>query len=104
ALRQHLQESHDVEVRLEEAESLRAFDNRAGVLRIDVGQPLTGIRFQLAYQVASLSLGSTITRIADAASLRSSTATELLKVGLTNYAAGAILMPYERFRRSARQL
>lgn len=104
ALRQHLLGNHGVETSLEDADSLREFDEKTRVLRIDVGQPLTGIRFQLAYQVASLSLGGTITQIAETASLRSSAAKDLLKVGLTNYAAGAILMPYERFRRSARQL
>lgn len=104
ALRQHLHRHHRVNVVLEESDSLRTFDEQTRVLRIDAGQPPAGIRFQLAYHIAAISLGDTITQISKAADLRSTAARELLKVGLANYAAGAILMPYERFRRAARQL
>jgi XRE family transcriptional regulator, fatty acid utilization regulator len=43
-----------------------------------------------------------ISGIADAARLRSEVARELLTIGLANYAAGAVLMPYGHFRRTAR--
>lgn len=101
ALQRHLFARHGV--RLETgAGPLREFDRGKGELRINPAQPPTGVRFQLAYQLAAMSLGETIEEISQAAELRTATARELLKIGLTNYAAGALLMPYERFRQKAR--
>lgn len=102
ALRAHLEIRHGVRVDLRGAAALRAYDAPARLLRLDGTQPAAGVRFQLAWQAAALSLGETIAEIAGAADLRSDTARELLKVGLANYAAGALLMPYESFRRAAR--
>ncbi len=104
ALRGHLLQRHGVRVVEAAAPALRAFDAGARLLRIDGDQPAAGVRFQLAWQAAALSLGETIAAIAGAADLRSDTARELLKVGLANYAAGALLMPYESFRRAARAM
>jgi len=104
ALRRHLADKHATEVVLDQLGELRDFDEKRRILRIDGGQPAASIRFQLAYHVAAMTLGETITDIANNAELRSSTARELLKVGLANYAAGALLMPYTRFRASARAL
>ncbi len=102
ALRRHLAGQHGIEFVLEDLPELRAFDAARGILRVHAGQPAAGIRFQLAYHVAAMSLGETIADIAESAELRSATARELLKVGLANYAAGALLMPYARFRAAAR--
>jgi len=114
ALRGHLAAHHDVRVDwaggqwasgdVQASPALRSFDAGAGVLRLDAAQPAEGVRFQLAWQAAALSLGETIADIAGRADLRSDTARELLKVGLANYAAGALLMPYESFRRAARSM
>ncbi|MDF1834802.1 MAG: short-chain fatty acyl-CoA regulator family protein [Alteraurantiacibacter sp. bin_em_oilr2.035] len=103
ALRVHLAEKHRITVIFERSNQLRQFDEAERILRIDAGQPPTGIRFQLAYHVAVMSLGETIAQIAEYAELKSAAARELLKVGLANYAAGAVLMPYEHFRQSARR-
>lgn len=102
AMRQHLQDRHGIEVVLERSEQLRHFDPGTRVLRVDSGQATSGIRFQLAYHIAVMTLGDIIAEVAEAADLKTGTARELLKVGLANYAAGAVLMPYERFRRAAR--
>ena len=103
SMRKHLLEMHDVSVVLEQTETLRNFDPGTRTLTIDAGQPPSGIRFQLAYHVVTSSLSKDIEHIASSASLRTVTARELLKVGLSNYAAGAILMPYEKFRMAARE-
>jgi XRE family transcriptional regulator, fatty acid utilization regulator len=102
ALCTHLDQQHAITVEIRPAESLRSFDAAARVLRIDSGQPAASIRFQIAYHVAATTLGAAILETAEAARLRSEVARELLTIGLANYAAGAVLMPYGHFRRSAR--
>ncbi|MCH7627322.1 short-chain fatty acyl-CoA regulator family protein [Novosphingobium sp.] len=83
---------------------LRRFDAAARHIQLDSNQPLESGRFQLAYQVAALALSAQIAEIVAEAPLRTEAARHLLTVGLGNYAAGALLMPYERFRSAARTL
>lgn len=101
-LEQDLLSRHGVTLNETGEGSLREFDPKSRILSIHAAQPPAGVRFQLAYQLAALSLGEAIDRIAHQAELRTSTARKLLKIGLTNYAAGALLMPYEHFRKTAR--
>jgi XRE family transcriptional regulator, fatty acid utilization regulator len=103
AMRKHLENSYGIRVVLEQSETLRHFDDDKRVLCINAGQPSSGIRFQLAYHLVTCSLSEAIEEIAGSAQLRTGTARELLMVGLANYAAGAFLMPYERFRKVARE-
>lgn len=102
ALCEHLQQRHGIAVELRPHSDLRHFDEERRVLAIDTGQPAPSVRFQIAYHVAATSLGHVIREIAGAAPLRSDAARELLTIGLANYAAGAVLMPYGAFRTSAR--
>ena len=83
---------------------LRRFDAKTRTLQLDSAQPNESSRFQLAYQVAALALSGQIAEIVAAAPLQTEAARHLLTVGLGNYAAGALLMPYERFRSAARIL
>jgi XRE family transcriptional regulator, fatty acid utilization regulator len=61
-------------------------------------------RFQVAARLAALACAEPIERVAASASLTGAEAQRLLRIGLANYAAGAMLMPYARFRETARQL
>jgi hypothetical protein len=61
-------------------------------------------RFQIAHRLAGLAFARTIAAIVAASGLASEPARRLLEVGLANYAAGALLMPYERFRAAARDV
>ena len=81
---------------------LRAYDAEMGHLTIDPGQPAETRRFQLAHQLAALALKDEIAAVVESAELRSTASRQLLFVGLCNYAAGALLMPYRRFRAAAR--
>jgi hypothetical protein len=101
-LARHLADAHGIAVEFAPGESLRRYDPDSRRLTIDAGQPASGTRFQLAYQVAATSMRDTIRAIAAGAALRTEVARELLTIGLANYAAGALLMPYEHFRGSAR--
>lgn len=84
--------------------AMRRFDATSRHLLLDSAQPNESSRFQLAYQVAALALSDQIAEIVASAPLQTEAARHLLTVGLGNYAAGALLMPYERFRSAARTL
>jgi predicted transcriptional regulator/transcriptional regulator with XRE-family HTH domain len=83
---------------------LRDFDVTMGHLIIDQSQPVESQRFQLAHQLVALALQDDISAVVESAGLRTASSRQLLIVGLANYAAGALLMPYARFREEARNL
>ncbi|MDG5746559.1 hypothetical protein P8Q88_00020 [Qipengyuania sp. XHP0207] len=56
AMRQHLLAQHGIVVILERSDRARKFDTKASALVINAGQPASGIRFQLAYQIAVMTL------------------------------------------------
>ncbi len=95
---------HGVSVAWTSGGAMRHYDAARAHLDLDSNQPIESGRFQLAYQVAALALSGTIADIVDASALQSDAARHLLAIGLGNYAAGALLMPYERFRTAARDL
>jgi XRE family transcriptional regulator, fatty acid utilization regulator len=103
AMQSYLAQEHGITVELTPAKNLRSFDDAERRLQIDTAQPSESMRFQLAYHIAATALGEVIRDIVDSARLRSNVARALLGVGLGNYAAGAVLMPYGAFRRSARE-
>lgn len=82
-----------------DSERLRRFDGYR--LTLDATQPAASRRFQLAHQFATLALADEIAMVIAASDLSSEASAALLAVGLANYAAGALLMPYERFRLAA---
>jgi predicted transcriptional regulator/DNA-binding XRE family transcriptional regulator len=61
-------------------------------------------RFLVAHRLAATAFATTIERIVAAADLPGNEARRLLAVGLANYAAGGLVMPYARFRAEARRL
>ncbi len=81
---------------------LRDYDPTMGHLVIDQSQPTESQRFQLAHQLAALALRDEISQVVETAKLRTPASRQLLSIGLANYAAGALLMPYARFRDEAR--
>ena len=103
-LEEYLRDKHGVSVNTGSSQSLREYNAELRELHVDYTQPPASARFQIAYQLGALSLGEEIRRISETAELRTSAARQLLQVGLSNYAAGALLMPYERFRKAAREV
>lgn len=103
-----LEDRHGLKVVLAASEPggmpLRAFDRESGRLTIDRGLPTASRRFLLAHQLAAIELAGPIETVTQSAELRSPEARRLLSVGLANYAAGALLMPYHRFRDTAGEL
>jgi predicted transcriptional regulator len=80
---------------------LRRFDPAAGVLTIDAAQPPSTQAFQLAYQIVTHELRDLIETELASAGLRTAAAVDVCRIGLGNYAAGALLMPYLAFRQAA---
>lgn len=70
-------------------------------LTLDMAQPAETRRFQLAHQIVALALETEIEAVVASSGLATRAARELLAVGLANYTAGALLMPYAAFRTSA---
>lgn len=83
---------------------LSRFDPEHRRLVISGVLPPESRAFLLAQRLAALEFANEMRAVADASGLASPEARELLGLGLANYAAGALLMPYTRFRESAREL
>ncbi len=60
--------------------------------------------FQLATSIALLELGDLLDRHVEAADLTGEETRSLARIGLANYAAGAMVLPYGPFRRAAEDL
>ena len=102
----HLKETYRIEVRRSELESdaLRLFDRAAGILFINRYAPAATRDFQIALQIAQLHASEQIEAIVQNASFRTAEASEICKVGLQNYFAGALLLPYGEFHAMANAL
>lgn len=83
---------------------LSRFDPETRRLAISGVLPPESRAFLLAQRLAALEFANEMRAVADASGLASPAARELLALGLANYAAGALLMPYTRFREAAREL
>ncbi len=107
-LEQRLQRRHGVQVVRAAGDALpdkRRFDPAARQLtlaaRLAVGQQA----FQMATQLALLELDAQIDALAAAApGLADAQARRLARIGLANYAAGALLLPYSEFQSAAESL
>lgn len=100
-LARHLETRHGVRVARTEGESQRRFLPGERVLRLsrrlDGGQRA----FQIATQLAFLEAGEAIARLAGAAAQGARESHALARIGLANYFAGALLMPYDAFLKAA---
>ncbi|WP_296680067.1 short-chain fatty acyl-CoA regulator family protein [Novosphingobium sp.] len=104
AIEAYLKEALSISLIYSGVQGLRSYDAEMGHLTVDPGQPAESRRFQLAHQLAALALKDEIAAVIEGAGLRNAASRQLLFVGLCNYAAGALLMPYRRFRAAARDV
>ncbi|WP_326523442.1 helix-turn-helix domain-containing protein [Sphingomonas sp.] len=103
ALAARLADAHDVMVEMVDTGGgeLRAFDPAKRRLRLDAALPPESTGFLLAHQLVRLEMPEPIARTIADAGLRHDASRRLLEIGLANYAAGALTMPYTRFRAAA---
>jgi len=108
-LERHLLAEHGVQVRHEDPDArnralIRHFDPATRVLRISPGIEPGQRTFQLAIQVALLTVGPLIDSFIDAAAFSHVQARSLARIGFANHFAGALLLPYGRFLAAAESL
>ncbi|KAF1038582.1 MAG: HTH-type transcriptional regulator PrpR [Delftia tsuruhatensis] len=102
-----LQQRHGVQVhRLEDSrQSQRRFDPATRSLWLSSALEPAQQAFQLGTQLALLEMGDTLDRLIATAAFQGDPASSTLaRVGLANYFAGALLLPYDLFLESAEQL
>jgi predicted transcriptional regulator/DNA-binding XRE family transcriptional regulator len=78
-------------------ESLRQFDPEHRILKLSAHLRPGQMAFQMATQLAFLEAHEAIDAISGAAKFASEEARQLLRIGLANYFAGALILPYQRF-------
>jgi predicted transcriptional regulator/transcriptional regulator with XRE-family HTH domain len=102
----HLERAHGVRIRrgLDSEDMIRAYDPKARILTLNAYLPAATRDFQIALQIAQLEAGDTIDAIARNAGFRTSEAYEICRIGLHNYFAGALLLPYGKFMQAARDI
>jgi len=105
AIAERLRRRHDLAVRVMPLEgALRVYEAEARQLLLSEQLPRESRGFQLAFQLALLEArGAVETEIA-AAGPSTPEAASLMRVGLLNYVAGALLMPYRAMRDQAGRL
>ena len=107
-LRTYLADNHGVATQVMPGDvmqkALRRYDyHRRRILLSELlDQP--GRNFQLAVQIALLEQHDTLNEIIAEASLAGEESRRICRIGLARYYAGALLMPYERFRNTAEEL
>ncbi|MFP6727656.1 MAG: short-chain fatty acyl-CoA regulator family protein [Alphaproteobacteria bacterium] len=104
----HLQSVHGIGAKVMPVdimgETLRRYDfHRRRVLLSEI-LAMPSRKFQLAVQLAISSHGEILDRLVAKAKLSSPEAEKLLRIGLAGYFAGAVLMPYDAFLTSAKEL
>ena len=106
ALSNHLESRHSVRIlRAEPGEDvLRRYDGASRVLFLNPYSPVSTRTFQMAFQIAVLELDAEIEAIIQRANLRTQESAEICKIGLRNYFAGALMLPYQHFLAGAKEL
>lgn len=108
-LAERLTERHGVKIvvcedGLDEHSPQRKYDPRARRLLLASHLAPGQRAFQMATQLAFLELGESIQRLVDETSFSSDEARALARIGLANYFAGALVMPYRLFLEAAESL
>ena len=109
-LSQRLAEAHDVRVVREhasvqdDARMQRQFDAPHRVLTLSAHLASGQMAFQMATQLAFLEARPLIDELVARAKLSCETAQRLARIGLANYFAGALILPYRRFLDEAERL
>jgi XRE family transcriptional regulator, fatty acid utilization regulator len=106
AIADRLAQSHGVAVEIaplaQMAGALRRYDPEARKLSLSEGLPRPSRHFHLAYQLGLIEAQDSIDAIIRDAKLSSPESETLCRVGLANYFAGAVLMPYAAFLAEAK--
>ncbi len=104
----YLKRRHDVRVRVVpdagDGTAMRRHDADTGTLSLSALLNGPSRTFNMAHQVALLGFGDVIERLVADAHFSSEDARSICRVGLANYFAGALVLPYRAFAAEARAL
>ena len=87
----------------ESSQLLRRYDPATRTLTLNAYASQATRNFQAAYQLAMFEAEQEVETIVDDAGFRTKEAAEICRIGLRNYFAGALTLPYELFRRAAKE-
>ncbi|MFS8056151.1 short-chain fatty acyl-CoA regulator family protein [Rhizobium sp. BR 317] len=106
ALSAHLENRLDIRINRSTGtgDIIRDFDEERRLLTLSPYLVPASRDFQIALQIAQLAGDEIISQLLDKAAFRSSEATEICRMGLHNYFAGALVLPYGRFMTAAREV
>jgi predicted transcriptional regulator/transcriptional regulator with XRE-family HTH domain len=106
ALPAHLEATHGVRTLRGGAgdDTVRRFDPVSRVLFLGAYAPPATRNFQMAFQIAALEAEAEIAAVVRRAELRTAEAAEICRIGLQNYFAGALVLPYQAFLAAAKDL
>jgi predicted transcriptional regulator/transcriptional regulator with XRE-family HTH domain len=105
AIAERLRRVHGLTVTVMALEgTLRRYDPCTRGLALSENLPRESRGFHMAFQLVLLEARDAIETLVQAAKATSPEAAMLIRIGLLNYTAGALLMPYEMFLESARSL
>ncbi|ADH87786.1 transcriptional regulator, XRE family [Ancylobacter novellus DSM 506] len=106
-LAQHLRQRHDIVVDMAPADALDAplvaYDRHRRVATLSRTLDRASQAFRLAALIARFEQSDLIDQHVIDAGFRSATAREVCRLSLQNYYAGALMLPYRRFARLARE-
>jgi predicted transcriptional regulator/transcriptional regulator with XRE-family HTH domain len=105
AIAERLRRTHEVAVVVVPLEGrYRRYDPTARRLELSESLPRETRGFQMAYQLMLLEAREAVDAAIRPFEPSSNEAAQLIRLGLLNYAAAALLMPYEPFRQAAAEL
>lgn len=106
ALSNHLENRHRIRIlRAEPGEDvLRRYDGASRALFLNPYLAVSTRTFQMAFQIAALEMEREIEAAVRRANFRTQESLDICKIGLRNYFAGALMLPYQDFLAAAREL
>ncbi len=105
AIAERLRRTHGLRIAVGDlAGALRRFDAETRTLHLSDLLPRESRGFQMAFQLMLIEAQKAVEEEVAEAKPSSEEAAALLRVGLLNYAAGALLMPYDAYLAAARSL
>ncbi|TPK87046.1 ImmA/IrrE family metallo-endopeptidase [Mesorhizobium sp. B2-4-13] len=106
AMAEHLETRHDVRIASsgEDSKTLRRYDGKARVLYLNPYLDSASRAFQLAFQISALERRTEVDAIIARACFRTAEAGDICRIGLCNYFAGALVLPYGRFLATAKEV
>ncbi len=105
AIAERLRRRHAVNLTVGPLEgALRRYDPAARLLHLSEMLPRESRGFQMAFQLALMEAREAVDGLLEASPASSPEAASLIRIGLLNYLAAALLMPYAAFHAAARDL